>query len=713
MNARVLTSSRWLCFGLVVGLSTVAGTAAEPLWSLKPFRAQPLPVVWQKDWPAARADFFILARLEKDGLAPNPEADKATLLRRVFFDLIGLPPTLDDIAAFESDTAPDAYLRVVERLLASPVFGVRWGRHWLDVARYAETSGNTRNMSYPLAWRYRNWVIRAFNLNAPFDHFIRQQIAGDLLPAPHATAHDDNLLATGFLTIGVKTMGEQDLVQYELNLADDQIDATCRAFLGLSANCARCHDHKFDPIPTRDYYALAGIFRSTRLLSGVETNSRKEEAEGMALGPDGPTRIAAITQHGQKLESMTKEYVEVAKKRTSMRDELIKAGLNPAKPAIKPEMPKDVAEKMTSYISLDKEVDAWQAKLKAMKESVPSPPPTGMAALDKPAGTDSPLYEKGEVKKPLAAVPRGALSCIEGVKLAPIGPKESGRRQLADWIANPQNPLTARVAVNRVWQHLYGRGLVATPDDFGRMGAKPTHPELLDDLAARFVRDGWDLKGLIRELALSRAYRMSSAPGSAKVEMVDATNALLHRMNRRQLEAEPMRDAMLVVSGQLDRSPVEGSPVAKLGEPVKPQGREVGRNGFLNVVPEDTTHRSAYLPVIRGAVSPAMQCFDCADPNFVVGARTASIVPAQSLFLMNSDFVLEQSRFLARRLLGEKSAAPEDRIVRLWRKLLTRPPEPAEIAALRAQLNGAPENEETWAQVCQVLMMTGEFRLLY
>jgi hypothetical protein len=693
--------------------SPTASTA--PLWSLQPFHEHNTPAVQQRDWPAARVDHFILAKLEQSGLQPSTDADPATLLRRLHFDLIGLPPSLDEIAAFERafiQNRESSIQHLVDRLLASPEFGARWGRHWLDVARYAESSGNTRNMAYPLAWRYRNWVVSALNRNVPFDRFIRMQIAGDLLPAASALERDDNLLATGFLNVGVKTLGEQNLEQYELNIADDQIDATCRAFLALTASCARCHDHKFDPIPTRDYYALAGIFRSTQNLSGVQTNNRAEEAEGMPLGANALARMDAVKQHAKQLDDMQKEYVEVAKKRMAMKEELTKAGIQPtkARPA-KDAMPPEMMVKLTTYTALEKSVDEWQARLKSMQQSAPAPPVTGMAVQEKARPADSPLYDKGEVKKPLAGVPRGALTAVP-VKLAPIKTHESGRRQLADWIASAENPLTARVIVNRVWQHLFGVGLVATPDDFGRMGASPTHPELLDDLAFRFARDGWDVKALIRELACSRAYRMSSRVAGRGPE-VDAVNTLLWRMNRKPLEAEPLRDSILFLGGGLDHSPLEGSQVATLATPVKPQGREVGRNGFLLNLTDDAPRRSVYLPAVRGATTAAMQCFDCADPNLVTGARRPTIVPTQSLFLMNSDFTMNQARGFARRLMAAGSSTLDHRIDMAWRMAFARVPSAAEQAAIKNEITSDTETEDVWTRVLQALMMAGEFRTVY
>jgi hypothetical protein len=689
----------------------------EPLWSLRPFASQPVPPVAHLEWPRSRVDFFILAKLEQNQLVPNADADGATLLRRVFFDLTGLPPSVDEVDAFETAFAgrdPAALAAVVDRLLASPEFGVRWGRHWLDVARFAESAGNTRNMSYPEAWRYRNYVIRAFNRGVPFDEFIREQLAGDLLPAVNPTLRDEHLLATGFLNVGVKTLGEMDKLQYELNVADDQIDATCRAFLALTVNCARCHDHKFDPIPTADYYALAGIFRSTQNLAGVETNNVQMDAGVMPLGMDGRARMENVKQHAQKLSEMKKEYVEVAKRRTTMRDELVKAGVQPEKAETRIDtMPKEMAEKLTTLVTLDKSVEEFKAKIKTMQDSMPVPPPVAMAVQEKEQPVNCPVFDKGEVKKPLAAVPRGVLGAVP-VRFSAVGPKESGRRQLAEWIVDGKNPLTARVIVNRVWQHLFGRGLVETPDNFGSMGARPSHPELLDDLAARFVREGWSVKKMIRELVLSRAYQLSSENSAAGTK-ADAENVLLWRANRKRLEAEPLRDAMLALSGDLDHRPLEGSPVADLSKPLNPQQREVARNNFLtgDLSHSDVDrHRSIYLPVVRAAQRPMLQCFNAADPSMVSGVRATNIVPAQALVLMNSSFVMEQAQGFARRLLRGRGSM-EDRVIQAWRMAFARRPDAAEKRALMQALGSTADKEDGWAQVCQVLFQCGEFQILY
>jgi hypothetical protein len=375
-------------------------------------------------------------------------------------------------------------------------------------------------------------------------------------------------------------------------------------------------------------------------------------------------------------------------------------------------MPPEMAEKLTTLTTLDKSVEEWKEWLKEMKENAPKPPVFGMAAQDKEKPADCPLYLKGDVKSPKAPVPRGPLSAIV-LPFPAIPPGESGRRELADWIANADNPLTSRVIVNRIWQHLFGRGIVETPDDFGTMGAKPSNPALLDDLAWRFVRSGWNTKALIRELVLSRTYRQQSSVAPANpAQRADATNTLLWRMNRKPLEAEALRDALLQLGGHLDHSPLVGSQVATLSESVTPQGRELGRKGFLNQLADQPTKRSVYLPVLRAAANPAMQCFDVADPNLVTGQRRATIVPTQALFLMNSDLVITQADALAETVLSGPAETLDERIVSLFRRCLTRAPSADELATLSRALADAPEDHATWAQVCHALMMTGEFRIL-
>lgn len=685
MNAKLATLIlAWtLCYGWLL--------AAEPWdyqhWSFLPVKPQHLPDVKDMSWPRTRVDQFILAKMEAAGFKPAPPADVDKLTRRLWFDLVGLPP----------DAKSVELSMLVEQLLASPHFGERWARHWLDVARYAESSGNTRNMAYVLAWKYRNYAIRAFNRDVPFDQFIREQIAGDLIPASTPQQRDEQLLATGFLNVGTRSLGEQDLILYEMNLADDLIDTTCHAFLALSANCARCHDHKFDPIPTRDYYALAGIFRSTRYLSGVETNNRAESASAMPLGPDGVKRMTALKDHEKRLADMTKEYVDVEKRRNSQRDELVKAGVDPVK--MPKEMPAAMMPKVEALKQMDKAVEDWKAKLAAMQKTAPLPPATGMACQESDKFINCPLMDKGDYKQPLAAVPRGALSVLP-VKLAPIGEKESGRKQLADWIASKDNPLTARVIVNRVWLKLMGRGLVDTPDDFGKLGAKPTHPELLDDLALRFMQNGWSVKWLIREITSSAVYQQGAASTEQGV-MLYAGRA------PKRLEAEVIRDAMLSLSGTLKQCVIEGSQVEELAKQVTPQGRELGRKNFLNDIKEDLLVRSIYLPVLRGSQTPMMQCFNAADPASIVGQRSNGIVPAQALLLMNSNFVMQQAESFAKRT--EANSNTEARLNSVWRSMFYRASTSNELSAMKRSIDSGM----TWPQLCHVLMQSAEFQILY
>lgn len=424
----------------------------------------------------------------------------------------------------------------------------------------------------------------------------------------------------------------------------------------------------------------------------------------MPLGKDGLQRMTSVKQHEKDVADMQKDYLEVAKKRSTVREELIKAGIDPTKKPVA--MPKEMAEKMTTLGVLEQDVAAWQKKLAEKQKSAPSPPPLGMSVRDGDAPIDCPVFDKGEIKKPLAPVKRGALSAIP-VKLATIGPKESGRRQLADWIASPQNPLTARVIVNRVWLHVFGRGLVESPDDFGKMGMKPSHPELLDDLAARFVNDGWSIKCLIRELVMSRVYQMSSATAA---QSSDPANILLWRANRKRLEAEPLRDAILYLGGTLDLKPREGSPIADKAKDITPQGREVGRKHFLNDLKDDTTHRSIYLPIVRGAQLPMMQCFNAADPGLVIGSRSASITPMQSLLLMNSDQIMEQAQNFSKRLLGPTLDA---RITRAWKMACCRLPTAQELDALRGFISTAGDTDEGWTQLCHAVLQSGEFQTVY
>lgn len=709
---------------------------AEQHWAWKrPLRVEP-PAVAAQDWPRDAIDRFVQAKLEDQHMGPSPDADRRMLIRRATLELTGLPPSVDEIEAFLSDrdSTQAAFARVVDRLLDSPGFGVRWGRHWLDVARFGESSGYSRNMLYPYAWRFRNYVIECFNDDKPFDRFIREQIAGDLLPTDSHTEAGNQILGTAFLTIGAKTFNEGNPLLFALNCADDQIDATCRAFLGLTANCARCHDHKYDPISAKDYYALAGIFLSSRHLAGAETNVRAEHSQAYPLGPDGFQRLRDIDQAKAKADAAQSFYLEVVKRRNELREALTGKGVdwkkNPS-PGLK---------------EAEAEVQAQQVVVRETKAAIPEPPEYAMAVIDgmtakeaeafaeelekekaeiaamkkagkrpksptpnRPAIQNSPLYEAGLHDDPGEIVPRGTLSLFN-YQVSPISDGESGRRQLADWIADSRNPLTARVFVNRVWCHLFGRGLVETVDNFGVLGANPTHPDLLDTLAVDFMESGWSIKKLIRRIMLSRTWCQSSEHHPDYASR-DPDNTLLWRFQPQLLEGEAIRDSILFVSGTLDTEHLQGSQVAEISSQKTPQQREIGRRSFYEQdVKWDVPYRSVYLPMARGVIPDMLAAFDAPDPNLVTGVRKLTIVPTQALYLSNSRMVAEESSKAAKRLMLH----PVDtRLDVAWLALLGRLPTPVETAAIEDFVSSAGESEQTWARICQTLICSGEFRTVY
>ena len=447
------------------------------------------------DWPRGDIDRFLLAALESRGLAPVADADRPRLLRRVTFDLIGLPPTPEELEAFLADDSPDAFAKVVDRLLASPRFGERWGRHWLDVARYAESSGKT-NFSYPQAWRYRDWTIASFNADKPYDRFVREQIAGDLLPAGDDRKRADQIIATGFLALGSKAHDAENRGQFVLDVVDEQIEATTRAFLGLTVACARCHDHKIDPIPQRDYYALSGHLPQHADVLG---HARGRLPELQRLAPD---RAPAGANVPSAVATLTPEQ------RAAMEERL--AALVRERDAIPPgEANRDRLRRANSMLA------TLRHRL-LMDRPGGSPRAFAMGVRERDEAVDSPLYVRGELDQPGEVVPRGLVRVLCDDSSASI-PAGSGRRELADWLASPSNPLTARVMVNRVWLHLFGRGLVPTPDNFGAAGARPSHPELLDTLAVEFMNDGWSIKRLIRRIVLSRSLRARLGPRPAEL----------------------------------------------------------------------------------------------------------------------------------------------------------------------------------------------------
>ncbi|MBI3860289.1 MAG: DUF1549 domain-containing protein [Planctomycetia bacterium] len=687
-------------------------------WAYRPPQKVAAPGVKNTAWPRTDVDRFILAALESKGLTPVDDADRRTLLRRLSFDLTGLPPAPADVEAFVAETSPKVFENRVDRLLASPRFGEKWARHWLDVARYAESTGKTVNFNYPHAWRYRDYVIAAFNADKPYDQFIKEQLAGDLLKSDDAHVTAERLIATGFLAIGPKTLNERSGLKFELDVADEQIDATTQAFLGITVACARCHDHKFDPIPQKDYYALAGIFRSTETCYGTVSFINAQRTAPLLSLPGEANPVVAVS----RLTDSERHRVEGQIK--SVRDSM-----------------KTMRDGIQQFFAggqislLQGRLDAYDAegnpKLLAMgvrdKSTEPEPGarrgrfggPGGFTYDGTRSIADSPIYTRGESDHPGdSRVPRGTLQVMtsEPLKITPTG---SGRLEFAEWIASRENPLTARVMVNRVWLKLFGRGLVPSADDFGLAGRPPAHPELLDHLAHRFMDDGWSVKKLIRYLVLSHAYQLSSTAERGAME-IDPDNTLLWRMTPRRLDAESLRDALLAVSGQLDTTPPAGSVVARAGEGPVARFRPGGDAVAAAINDPRNTHRSIYLPIIRDNLSEALALFDAADPSLITADRPQTTVPSQGLFLLNNAFVMRAADAAADNLL--KKDAEAERIREAFVRFYSRPPTAKEQAGAQAFLesyrarstndrpSALPPDRELWSAFCQALFASAEFQ---
>jgi hypothetical protein len=653
-------------------------------WSFQPPRKAPPPAVKDGAWPRGAIDRFLIADLEAKGLRPVADADPRALIRRVTFDLTGLPPTAEEVEDFvkaHAVRAPAALEAVVDRLLASAAFGERWGRHWLDVARFAESSGRAANFAYPHAWRYRDYVIRAFNEDRPFDQFIREQLAGDLLPARDDRAKAEFLVATGFLAIGPKAHDERNRRQFQMDVADEQIDATFQAFMGLTVACARCHDHKFDPIPQKDYYALAGIFRSTETCYGtIRVLQSNHPSPLLPLPADGgaPVGLEPLSESRRAgLERQIKDLRDQARQLTG-RDSFIRRILL-----------------QTRSATLQSQLDLYT--------SDGTPRALAMGVRERRFPADSQLYNRGELDQPGETVRRGFPQVLTTEQ--PIIRRGSGRRELAEWIASADNPLTARVMANRVWLHLFGRGLVPTPDNFGASGLPPSNPALLDHLALTFVEGGWSVKKLIRAVVLSRAYQLSSQFDERNFE-ADPDNVLVWRLPRRRLEAEALRDTMLALAARLDRTTPRGSPVARGGE-----GNVSFRFRAGGTAAAGDTHRTVYQPIVRDLLPEALTAFDFPDPSLIVGERATTTIPAQALYLLNNPFVLRQSEGLADRLLAT-AGEDADRIARAYRLCYSRPPSAAELKNARQFLEQYGERRSrrsTWAGLCQALFASAEF----
>jgi cytochrome c553 len=682
-------------------------------WAWQPLRDARVPAVRDGSWPRSDIDRFLLARLEGRGLNPVRDADRTTLIRRVTFDLTGLPPTPAETDAFANDPSPAAFEKVVDRLLASPAFGERWGRHWLDVARYGESTGSSRNVPYPHAWRYRDYVLDAFNADMPYDQFLREQLAGDLLPAGSQRDRDRQRIATGFLALGVRDVNQRFKVRFIMDNIDEQIDTVSRSVLALTVSCARCHNHKFDPIPTTDYYALAGIFRSTDLCAGVRNKmggGGLDYYDTALLLPLGSTKPRDPTADPALAEQVARATAALAKARKEFQ---ALAGT----PKGKAKGPDGKPMQMVARLKMVR----LQQDLLALTDPA-AHGPVALGVRDARTVADTEIRVRGEAEQLGPVVPRGFLSALDVPDAPKVNPTQSGRLELAHWLTSPKNPLTPRVMANRIWQRLFGEGLVRSVDNFGVTGDEPSHPELLDYLAARFVEGGWSVKKLVQALVLSRAYQLGSEAPAAHLA-ADPANRLLWRHAPRRLDAEEIRDAMLAAAGTLDPARPRGSPAQGLAVmELRNDGPEARR---LEGEALASRHRSVYLPLLRGLTPRALEVFDFAEQGMVTGSRDATTVAPQALYLLNDPFVQRQALKLAERLLQEADLGDAGRIDLAYRLAVGRAATAGEVERAKGYLadyETAARNERpsslsdprtaAWASFCQALLASAEFRYL-
>ncbi|MEM6568845.1 MAG: DUF1553 domain-containing protein [Planctomycetota bacterium] len=637
--------------------------AGREFWSFRlPVRVEP-PTPEDAEWAWGPIDGFLRTAMEEAEVEPVRDADKRTWLRRVTFDLTGLPPTPEEIEAFEADRSATAYETVVDRLLASDAFGERFGRHWLDVARYGESSGKETNVAYPHAWRYRDFVIDAMNEDMRFDVFLQKQVAGDLLEYAGEDERAENLVATGYLAIGSKSHNTNDRRQFALDVVDEQIDAVSQGMLGLTLACARCHDHKFDPVPIEDYYALAGIFLSTDTRYGTLRGAGNDHPSDLIDLPAG-----ADVPDGPTMDPLIRRLFERGRERAERR-------ASPDGMSMDREM--DTADERLAR--LQQRRSAQQAAilddLLVRFDERGRPTAANRVAMGAVEGTprDIAVLERGELDRPGDVVERGLPQVLWSGEQPAID-EGSGRLELARWVGSGDNPLTARVWVNRIWLHMFGAGIVSTPDNFGAGGQPPSHPELLDWLATELVANDWSTKSIVREIALSHAYRLDSSSSRAN-EALDPDAVTRWRMADRRLEAESIRDALLAVSGTLESDPPVGSPTGAIEGALRVEQ-------LTTFLTQERPVRSVYLPSLRGEVVHSLEVFDAPDAAFVTGDREETSAATQALFLMNDEDVLRLADAFADRLMAAEEK--DTRRIRLAFEIaLGRRPTSVETDAVR------------------------------
>ncbi|HVK15993.1 MAG TPA: PSD1 and planctomycete cytochrome C domain-containing protein [Fimbriiglobus sp.] len=638
--------------------------SAKAHWAFQPVQDPPVPAT--KSPAANPIDRFLLAKLEERGLTFAPQADRRTLIRRAYFDLIGLPPTFEEVESFAVDTSPGAYEKLIDKLMASPHYGERWGRHWLDLARYSDSKGYvfTEERKYPFAYTYRDYVIRAFNEDKPFDRFVVEQLAADKLPLGK---DQSPLAALGFLTLGRRFSNNiHDII-------DDRIDVVTRGLMGLTVACARCHDHKYDPVPIDDYYSLYGVFASTIEPKNLPLIGEVKQSK----------EYDAFTAELTKREKVLEDF---RTKRLAAKTAALGGLVGPGAAVVRrPERLLNRADRNES--------SQLQKKIDQLKANSPAAPPRAMAVADAPQPTEPVVFLRGNPGNRGPVVPRRMPAVVTGPQRQPFS-DGSGRLELAKAITSPDNPLTARVFVNRVWMQHFGKPLVNTPSDFGTRSEPPTHPALLDWLAKRFVEDSWSVKQLHRRMMLSAAYQQAS-DSRPELLQADPENRLLGRANRKRADFEALRDSLLSVSGKLDRT-LYGRSVDLFARPY-------------------TARRSVYAFVDRQNLPGTLRAFDFPSPDLHSPQRPVTTVPQQALFLMNSPFAAEQAKAVAARRDVAWVFDRDERISRLYRAVLSRDPSADELKLAREFIAAAGKSKLTtgqlgpWELLAQVLLLSNEF----
>ena len=800
-----------------VALRGVITDADKNFWSFKPLSKAAAPAPKQKNWAIGPLDQFILVNLEKNGLLAAPQADKPTLLRRATFDLIGLPPTEKELQNFVADQSPKAFEKVVDRLLASPRYGERWGRHWLDVMRYADSTGSDEDHRYPHAWRYRDYVVKAFNDDMPYNQFVREQLAGDILAAdPNSDVGYRGIVATGFLALGKKALAQKDLPLKRYDVVDDQIEVTAKSFMGLTVNCARCHDHKFDPIATKDYYQLAAIFASTLSYAKGESGDPIQtplaepgvfeafKAQWSAYGDlekkvskiidfdkdsknfrdAGEKQIAASMQAAHRVSGSGETLAAVVAE-TKLDEKELTRWVNYLKDGSRPELKKwrastdanrkDIAAeyqedfRRSAYqyeqdlswwrqaqrnfpnagkvagphptMTAEKDpffVAIWQndgplhrttteqlatlspeklkearellTQIEALEKTLPAKE-VPMACAVKEGETEAQkIFVRGDYHNPGDAVERTVPSILRLSAPAPEVKTNSGRLELADWIVDTRNPLPSRVMANRIWQGHFGDGIVRTPDNFGRLGERPSNPELLDYLARTFIENGWSIKKMNRMIMLSKTYQMSAA-FDEDTKSKDPENRLISHYPRQRLGIEEIRDAYLALGGDLDLT-MGGTLDPGVGTDGETSANRISMN------PEKTNRRSIYLPLRRSNLPTLYTLFDFGDATTPDGKRSSTTVATQALFVMNSPMVIREAKSLTNSVLKQEQMGNR-RMEEIYLRVLGRRPDANEtdrgltyLQSFRRKWNEIDE-AKAWTSLTHALMASNEFMFVY